>query len=35
MLATLVVNDVSLLQQDSKANITTVWLQVITFTTRR
>jgi len=32
MLATLVVSDVSLLQEDSKANITTAWLQVITFT---
>jgi len=34
MLATLVVNDVSLLQHDSKANITTVWVKVITFTNK-
>jgi hypothetical protein len=32
MLATLVVNNVSQLQQDIKVNMTTVWLQVITFT---
>jgi len=35
MLTTLVVNDFSLLQQDIKANIPTVWLQVITFTKKR